>query len=330
MTTKLQEVFKQFGNTRALVIGDVMLDTYWWGESNRISPEAPVPIVDIYKTEHRLGGAANVAVNLQSLGTEVFLLSITGNDENGKQLQQLLQQQQLDPQNISFSIERKTTQKNRVMNGRQQAFRYDVESKHELTEQESEKIKSLFDNIISENSIDVIILQDYNKGLFTKKMIAYIIAKAGEKNIPVAVDPKKEHFFEYKHAALFKPNMKELREALETDIDKNRLDTLFTACKKLNSQLACDKILLTLSDKGIFGYSESEHFLFPAYDRNIADVSGAGDTVIAVAALCISQQLDFELTARLSNIAGGLVCETVGVASIDKEKFMQQADMLLS
>jgi rfaE bifunctional protein kinase chain/domain len=326
----LAHIFSRFANTRALVVGDVMLDTYWWGESNRISPEAPVPVVNIYKTEHRLGGAANVALNLQSLGAKVSLLAVTGNDTNGKLILQLMKDHRLSSNYILQSEERITTQKNRIMSSNRQALRYDVESTHDLSAKEMQSVKQLFDKIMRENKTDVIVLQDYNKGMLSAPMIRYVIAAATSKNIPIAVDPKKNNFFEYQRVALFKPNLKELREALHTDVDKNKTEQLFAACEQLNKKINCEKILLTLSEKGILGYSATEHFLLPAYERNIADVSGAGDTVIAVAALCISQQLDFELTARLANIAGGLVCETAGVTPVNKEKLMQQAAMLLS
>jgi len=323
----IENVFKKFEGTNCLVIGDVMLDTYWWGESERMSAEAPVAVVDVQNTDHRLGGAANVALNTQALGANTVLCSVIGNDENGKLIQQLLKQHQLSTDSILISDSRKSTQKNRVMSRHKQMLRFDVESKHELSEKEFEALTKKIAAVLDNGNINIIILQDYNKGLLTAGLIAWVLQQAAERNIPVAVDPKSHNFFEYKNVALFKPNLKEIREALNTYIDKNSTDSILNASKLLMQKLHCDKILITLSEKGIFGYSAAEHFLFPAYERNIADVSGAGDTVIAVAALCISQQLDFELTARLSNIAGGLVCEAVGVTPINKEKFLQQAAM---
>jgi rfaE bifunctional protein kinase chain/domain len=323
----LEKVFKNFESINCLVIGDVMLDTYWWGESERMSPEAPVAVVDIQNTDHRLGGAANVALNTQALGANTILCSVVGNDENGKLIKQLLEKQQLSTDFILESTSRKTTQKNRVMSRHKQMIRFDVESKHELSDEEFDALTKKVSAVVEHGSMNVIVLQDYNKGLLSARFISFVLQLANEKNIPVAVDPKSHNFFEYKNVALFKPNLKEIREALNTYIDKHSTDSILNASKLLMQQLHCNKILITLSEKGIFGYSEEEHFLFPAYERNIADVSGAGDTVIAVAALCISQQLDFELTARLSNIAGGLVCEEVGVTPINKEKFLQQAAM---
>jgi D-glycero-beta-D-manno-heptose-7-phosphate kinase len=304
-----------------------MLDTYWWGESERMSLEAPVAIVDINKTEHRLGGAANVALNTLSLGANTILCSIVGNDDNGRMLKSFLEKNNVPATHIIESAGRKTTQKNRVMSRNNQMIRFDVESKHELNKNEFDGVTEKISELLNSKKTDIIILQDYNKGLLTKDVIQFVIKLADEKKIPVAVDPKSHNFFEYKGVALFKPNLKEIREALNTYIDKNSTNSILKATELLMKKLSCRKILITLSEKGVFGYSKDEHFIFPAYHRNVADVSGAGDTVIAVASLCISQQLSFELTARLSNIAGGLVCEDVGVTPINKQKFLQQATM---
>lgn len=330
MNKTITDIFSAFGQIHALVIGDVMLDTYWWGESHRISPEAPVPIVEIHEIEHRPGGAANVAANMQALGAQSIVLALAGYDDAGQLLKQTLESRQIDACYICCSKERKTTQKNRVMSSKRQVLRFDIENTHPLSATEQEEIKKKFDAIIEHYPLDVIVLQDYNKGLLVPALINYILHQAATRKIPVAVDPKQAHFFEYKGVALFKPNLKEVHEALHTDIDRDNPTALLQACKQLHQQLACDKILLTLSEKGMFGYTQEDHFLIPGYERRVADVSGAGDTVIAVAALCISQQLDFELTARLANIAGGLVCETVGVTPIDKSQLMQQAISLLS
>ncbi len=324
----IEQVFNNFSKTHVLIVGDVMIDTYWWGDTNRISPEAPVPVVDISKTEHRLGGAANVALNTVSLGATTSLCSIIGNDENAVILKNLLAENNINAFNIAESSFRKTTQKNRVMSRNHQLLRFDVEHKDDLNNEEFTLFTEAFNKAIAAKP-NIIILQDYNKGVLTEKSIAYVLQKAGELNIPVAVDPKLKNFSAYKNVALFKPNLKETKEALHISIDKKNPEAIHAATALLQQQLNAENILITLSEYGAAGRSKSEHFIIPAHERNIADVSGAGDTVIAVAALCISQQLNFEFAAQLANIAGGLVCEAAGVTPINKNKLQQQATLLL-
>lgn len=324
----IEQVFNNFSQTHVLIVGDVMIDTYWWGDTNRISPEAPVPVVDISKTEHRLGGAANVALNTVSLGATTSLCSVIGNDENAVILKNLLEENNINAFNIAESNFRKTTQKNRVMSRNHQLLRFDVEHKEDLNNEEFTLFCEAFNNAIAAKP-NIIILQDYNKGVLTEKSIAYVLQKASELNIPVAVDPKLKNFSAYKNVALFKPNLKETKEALHISIDKKKPEEIHAATALLQQQLNAESILITLSEYGAAGRSKNECFIIPAHERNIADVSGAGDTVIAVAALCISQQLNFEFTAQLANIAGGLVCEAAGVTPINKNKLQQQATLLL-
>lgn len=324
----IERVFNNFHKTHVLIVGDVMIDTYWWGDTNRISPEAPVPVVDISKTEHRLGGAANVALNTVSLGATTSLCSIVGNDENAVILKNLLAQNSINAFNIAESNFRKTTQKNRVMSRNHQLLRFDVEHKDNLNNEEFILFTEAFNNAIATKP-NIIILQDYNKGVLTEKSIAYVLQKAKELNIPIAVDPKLKNFSAYKNVALFKPNLKETKEALHISIDMKSPEEIHAATALLQQQLNAENILITLSEYGVAGRSKNKHFIIPAHERNIADVSGAGDTVIAVAALCISQQINFEFAAQLANIAGGLVCEAAGVTPINKNKLLQQATLLL-
>jgi D-glycero-beta-D-manno-heptose-7-phosphate kinase len=328
LNNTLQQVFENFTQTHVLIVGDVMLDTYWWGDTNRISPEAPVPVVDIAKTEHRLGGAANVALNTVSLGAKTSVCSLVGNDDNAFILKKLLQENNITTSFIAESNSRKTTQKNRVMSRNHQLLRFDVEHKEDLNDAELIVFQKAVDAAFNEKP-NIIILQDYNKGVLTQKSIIYILDKAQQLNIPVAVDPKLNNFSAYKNVALFKPNLKETKEALHISIDKSKPEEIHHATAVLQQHLNAENILITLSEYGAAGRSKNKSFIFPAHERNIADVSGAGDTVIAVAALCISQQLNFELTAQLANIAGGLVCEAAGVTPIDKFKLQQQATLLL-
>lgn len=312
-------VFQQFADTKILVVGDVMLDTYWWGQSTRMSPEAPVPVVDIEKTEHRLGGAANVVLNIKSLQAQANLCSVIGNDANAAILKNLLQQHHIDTSFIITSNGRPTTQKNRVMNSQKHAIRFDIESTEDLNHIEEEQFKTSFLKAIA-NQPQVIILQDYNKGILSENVIQYILEAAAENHIPVVVDPKKKNFFAYKNVALFKPNLKETQEALHIHIDKENDEALYKAAENLQQKLHTQKIIITLSEKGILGYEPGKQFIYAAHPRNIVDVSGAGDTVIAVIALCLAQQLPFEYIAQLANIAGGLVCEQPGVGVLDFEE----------
>ena len=214
------------------------------------------------------------------------------------------------------------------MSRNHQLLRFDVEYKEDLNETELATFQEGVDSALNEKP-NIIILQDYNKGVLTEKSIAYILDKAQQLNIPVAVDPKLKNFSAYKNVALFKPNLKETKEALHISIDKSKVEEIHDATAVLQQQLNAENILITLSEYGAAGRNKTEHFIIPAHERNIADVSGAGDTVIAVAALCISQQLNFELTVQLANIAGGLVCEAAGVTPINKNKLQQQAMLLL-
>lgn len=316
-------IFQQFADTKILVVGDVMLDTYWWGESTRISPEAPVPVVEIEKTEHRLGGAANVVLNIKSFQAQADLCSVIGDDTNAAMLKNLLQQHHVDTSFITISDNRPTTQKNRVMNSQKQAIRFDIESTEDLNNNEIEHFKTVFLKAIA-NQPHVIILQDYNKGVLCERIIHYILQVASENDIPVVVDPKKKNFFAYKNVALFKPNLKETQEALNIFIDKDNQEHLYQAAKTLQQHLQAEKIIITLSEKGVLGLEKGKQFIYAAHPRNIVDVSGAGDTVIAVIALCLAQQLPFELTAQLANVAGGLVCEHPGVGVLDFQEFKKQ------
>ncbi len=307
-----------------------MLDTYWWGNIERISPEAPVPVVDVQQVEHRPGGAANVAMNLQALGAKTILCSVIGNDEQALLLKNALASKSLSTSWLTQSESRKTTQKNRVLSKNRQVLRFDVESKTDLSAEEFQQFSVKLKSVLDTQPVNVIVLQDYNKGVLSKSVIDFVLAEARERNIPVAVDPKQKNFFEYRGVDLFKPNLKETSEALQMNIDKENIASVATAAQSLAEKISAENILMTLSEKGAYGWSKGSGFHIAAHERNITDVSGAGDTVIAVAALCISQQLHFELTARLSNIAGGLVCEASGVVPISKSRLLEQAQALLS
>ena len=321
----IREIFKSFNNLTALVIGDVMVDSYMWGTVNRISPEAPVPIVTVKQKEKRLGGAANVALNLQALGATPILCSVIGVDSDGQAFLDLLRQQRLSQKGILKSRERHTTVKTRVIGNNHQMIRVDEESEEDIASFETDQLLHLITFILEHDKIDVIIFEDYNKGLITNRLIQKVVESARKRGIPVAVDPKKKNFLSYKGVTLFKPNLKELTEGLKLDLDVDNEVEMQKTLSSFRYKQKIDTLLLTLSEKGICTNSRTVKEVLPAHIRTIADVSGAGDTVISVAALCVALETNPILTAALSNLAGGLVCEQVGVIPLDKEALLKEA-----
>ncbi len=325
----LQEIFASFRYLKVLIVGDAMIDKYIFGHVNRISPEAPIPIVDVYRRESRLGGAANVALNIKQLGAKPLLASVVGDDSEGHELKQLLQTHAIDSAHIILDQDRKTTLKTRLVSRNQQIMRYDYEQATPLEENtEMALLDSVIDLIYAETP-NVVILQDYNKGVLTPKIIANIIHNCRQSGIAVAVDPKHDNFFAYEGCTLFKPNLREASEALRIDINPTRIDTLLEADRQIRNILDSKYTVITLSEKGIFVGMDNDRELLPAYIRRIVDVSGAGDTVIALLALGLALDLDIFATAELANIAAGLVCEQVGVVPIDQEQLLQEAKVLM-
>lgn len=324
----INELFSAFEKLNVLIIGDVMLDNYLWGKVDRISPEAPVPIASIQNKESRLGGAANVAINIQALGATPILCSVIGNDMNGRSFIELLKQIGMSADGIFQSTERITTVKTRIIGNNHQMLRVDEEMETDLTPSDRKQLLNRITTIVSKKNIDVIIFEDYDKGVIGKQLIEGVVKLARQKGIPVAVDPKKKNFNYYKNITLFKPNLKELREGMKIDLDKNNTAEISKAVNKLCNDNKIKTALITLSEKGIFYVDEKEEKLLPAHIRTIADVSGAGDTVISVAALCLALETDTETMATLANLAGGLVCEKVGVVPIEKTQLLEEAKRL--
>ena len=319
MKVDVNALFNQFSQQRILVVGDVMIDAYLRGSVTRISPEAPVPIVNLKKTEDRLGGAANVALNLASLGAEPILCAIVGDDLAGRKFNDILGFRGLSNEGIVKSSDRMTTIKTRVIGNNQHLLRIDEEVLTDISTQEELDFIARIGKLIDSN-VDAIILEDYNKGLLTPHVIESIVKMANDRKIPVTVDPKKDNFFAYKNVTLFKPNLKELKEgvgAISMEVT-NRTEfeaAVLTLEGKLNNQIT----LVTLSEHGVFIKREEDKKYIPAHIRNIADVSGAGDTVIAVATLCLVAGLAIEHIADIANLSGGLVCEVSGVVPIDAD-----------
>lgn len=327
-TKTLNDLFTAFDKLNVLIVGDVMLDNYLWGKVDRISPEAPVPIVSIQKKESRLGGAANVAINVKAMGANPILCSVIGNDLNGRLFIELLKNIDLNSDGIFQSSERATTVKTRVIGNNHQMLRVDEEQDEEINVTDRKQLLNRLTNIISKKKIDVIIFEDYDKGVLGKSLIESVVKLARQKGIPTAVDPKKKNFNHYKNVTLFKPNLKELREGMKIDLDKDHLDSISKAANKLNKDHKIEISLITLSEKGVYFLDQKDEKIIPAHVRTIADVSGAGDTVISVAALCLALETSSTLLASLSNLAGGLVCEKIGVAPIEKQQLLYEAKRL--
>jgi rfaE bifunctional protein kinase chain/domain len=316
-------LFDTFRTTRVLVVGDVMMDAYVWGKVSRISPEAPVPVVHIQKREERLGGAANVALNLVALGAQVSVAGVAGNDHAGQRLLALLKEQGMDA-GCMITGQRPTTVKTRIISGSQQMLRIDDEHDGDISAAEED---ALIHGVLQRmnEGIDLVVLEDYNKGVFTPRVIRAITEAAAQKGIISVVDPKFRHFLEYRNVTLFKPNLKELREGLGMRVDPHSMEDLIAAADRLFEALNCGNIMITLSEAGVFVRDHREAKRIPAHVRNIADVSGAGDTVISVVGLCLAAGLPLAEAAGLANLAGGLVCEKVGVVPVDRDQLLMEA-----
>ncbi len=325
-----EKLFSDFAQLKVAVIGDVMLDTYWWGNVERISPEAPVPVVAVSKKEQRIGGAGNVALNIASLGASVSMISVLGKDDDGVQLTALLQQNNINTQYLAQSEDRVTTNKIRIISRNQHMMRLDAEMADDMSADDEDKLYHTFENYVAAENPAVVILEDYNKGVLTEKVIKKIIASCKKHNILVAVDPKRKNFFAYEGVDIFKPNLKEVKEGLNILQDDVSLDALKHLHLLLQEKLKHRISLITLSEKGVFYQQENDAAIIPTHIRSIADVSGAGDTVIAVAALAFAASGNIKLMAEMANIAGGLVCEEVGTVAINKESLIRECKKLLA
>ena len=325
-----QELFKKFSSIKVGIIGDVMLDTYMWGNVDRISPEAPVPIVSLKNREHRIGGAGNVALNVQSLGAKAFVLSVTGDDEDADKLNSLFASENINCSYCLRSKDRITTNKTRVISRNQHMMRLDAEITNDLCKNDEEKLIEIFEKFVEKEKPDVVVLEDYNKGVLTEALIQVVISVCKKAGVVTAVDPKRKNFLQYKGIDIFKPNSKEVKEALNLLFTEVNLKLLQDIHSELHHLLHNKISFITLSEKGVFYQEDTTSAIIPSHLRNIADVSGAGDTVIAVASLVYTATKNVHLMAEVANIAGGLVCEEVGTVAVDKQKLLHECELLLS
>ncbi len=317
---RLRELFGNIGGKRIAVVGDVMLDQYYWGNVSRVSPEAPVPVVEVFAESIRLGGAANVANNIAALGAEPLLFGLAGTDPNGELLRSLLRESGFSDSGIIQESGRPTTVKTRVIAHHQHVVRFDRERTDDLTEENAHVMMESIEAVLG--SCDAVILQDYNKGIFTPYLIEEVIDLIKKNGIPVTVDPKFKNFFAYREVTVFKPNRRELEEAFGARLLSD--EEFIVSGKELQDKLQAENVLITRGEQGMTLIERSGRTThLPTRSRKVADVSGAGDTVIATLTVMLASGASVRESAAVANFAGGLVCEEVGIVPVDKEKLIE-------
>lgn len=328
----LNDFASKLKDLKILIVGDVMIDSYMWGSVTRISPEAPVPVVAIDHREQRLGGAANVALNIESMGAKPYICSVLGSDDASKNFLSIMYQHDMDKRGILNSDDRITTVKSRVIGNNMHIVRVDEETTRPLSALDEEGLIARVERIVKMMHIDAIIFQDYDKGCITPHVIDAVTELALRKHIVTTVDPKHRNFRHYHDVTLFKPNLKELKEGLNIDINDSDPHTLLLDLDKaaitLHEQQHMQIVFITLSEKGIYACDfrgkEPTSLLLPAHLRTISDVSGAGDTVISVATVALAAGMELRDVLHYANMAGGIVCEQVGVVPIDKDRLLHE------
>ncbi len=321
--TRIEALPAAFGKARVAVIGDLMLDRYTFGSVSRISPEAPVPVLEIEDEQARLGGAANVGHNILGLGASPLMLGVVGDDTSGLLLKGIFTDRGFPLEGIVTDRNRPTTVKTRVIAGSQQMLRLDHEVKKEISKETENRLLDILEENI--RSLDAVILEDYNKGVLTRSMIHRTIEIARKHSVPVLVDPKMHNFFEYQNCTVFKPNRKEVEDALGTKLTSDA-ETNAAGLRLLES-LKADNVLLTLGEKGMMLFEHikgdgAEPFTIPTRARQVADVSGAGDTVIATLAITMACGLSVREAAVIANRAAGLVIEELGIVPIYRDQLI--------
>jgi rfaE bifunctional protein kinase chain/domain len=321
--SELSNLIEKFSSLRVLVIGDLMVDAYTWGKVNRISPEAPVPVVNVIKRESRLGGAGNVVLNIASLGAKPYVCSVIGDDSIGETLQGILKESGLSIDGIIVEKDRPTTVKERVIAGSQQLIRVDSETEAPISAASSKALLEQVKAWLPE--VDVILFEDYDKGVLSQGLIQEIITLAKSRQIPTVVDPKKKNFFAYRSATLFKPNLNELRDGLGLEAAAIAPEAIAKTVADFKASQSFTGLFVTMSERGVYMDYAADQIQIPAHIRQIADVSGAGDTVISIAACALAAGGSAKQIAELANLGGGLVCESLGVVPIDVELLKREA-----
>lgn len=319
MSNTFDRFANQIAEKKILIIGDLIIDRYEWGKAERISPEAPVPVIDVQVQEDRLGGAGNVAMNILAMGATPILCAVAGDDRDAMQLGQLLAGLNMDPSLVIQEAGRKTTVKTRVIAQQQQVLRIDKESRHPISPETRSRLLTRIADILP--ACDAIIFEDYDKGVLSDLLVSEIILLARKHNKLTVVDPKFRNFFSYIDVDVFKPNVKELNEALGLQIDRGNVSGLTEAIEKLRLRMPHRNTMVTLSEHGVLVVDEDGHpHHIRAHIRKISDVAGAGDTVVSVLTGALTCGLNLHEAAELANLAGGLVCEDVGVVPVDMQR----------
>jgi D-beta-D-heptose 7-phosphate kinase/D-beta-D-heptose 1-phosphate adenosyltransferase len=312
----ISELIEKFSKVKVLIIGDVMLDRYWWGSVSRISPEAPVPVVKLDKVSLAAGGAANVAANAVGLGAEAFLVGLVGADSEGKILCEILETARIPATHLIIAGNHQTSVKTRVIAHSQQVVRVDQENTEQISEADGELILEKIEEVFEQ--ADIMIISDYAKGLLTENILSRLITKCISGNKKILVDPKGKDYTKYSGATLLTPNQKEATEAC--GLDEREPEVVKKAGKILLETISTESILITQGDKGMTLFeSNGQSHQFDALARKVYDVTGAGDTVIATLAVAIGAGLNYFDAARIANIAAGLVVEQIGTTSITRE-----------
>ncbi|MBK8563626.1 MAG: hypothetical protein IPN76_09850 [Saprospiraceae bacterium] len=322
--SSIDEIFQSFSHQTILVIGDLMLDRYVVGKVSRISPEAPVPVLEYEQETASLGGAANVAINLKALGANVVTIGVVGPDDAGMMLVEKLRQEGLPTAGIVKSKDRMTTEKTRVMAGGQQLLRLDKEVTSQLNKQDQVQIVARTIEYLQKGKITGLVFQDYNKGVLNEEVISSILAEAKKLGVPVTVDPKHNFFWSYQGVDIFKPNLKEVVQILGYDVPPE-MEALSQASSIIRQRIRCKAILITLSERGIFYDDGSNQEIVTTKARLLADPCGAGDTVISMATLALTAHLSIRMIAQMANLAGGQVVEKSGVVAVNREQLLQEA-----
>jgi len=318
---KLFDIIKKFDKKNVLVVGDIMLDRYVWGNVERISPEAPVPVVEVVKETQTLGGCGNVANNITSVGGNVYIVTIVGNDIYAEDLKQMLKEKKVNIDGVFVDKSRPTTVKTRIIAHNQQVVRVDKESRHQLNPHLFEKIKSYILSI--KNSVDAILISDYGKGVITKSLLSFLINLAKKLEIPISVDPKIEHFLEYKRVTILTPNLNEATLGMRLHKKPQTQQEIYDLGRKILAKLKPQALVITRGPDGMTLFEKEKIYHIPTRAKEVYDVTGAGDTVIAILTLCLASGADFVSSCEISNFAAGIVVGKVGTATVTKEELIE-------
>ena len=317
------EVWEKFSKVKVLIVGDIMLDRYWWGKVERISPEAPVPVVNLEKTSLVAGGAANVAANVAGLGAKPFLIGLTGTDEEAALFPEVLLKNNVSADFLIKSSNRPTTVKTRIVAHNQQIVRIDQETKTAINQIEEEELWKSVERVIDE--IDIIIVSDYGKGTISTDISVRLITSAKRLDKKILIDPKGKNYAKYRGATMLTPNRFEVAEAEQ--LENFGQQTIEEAGQRLISELSLESILITQGEEGMTLVEKSnrvKHISVTA--RNVYDVTGAGDTVIASLGVAIGSGENLLAAAKFANESAGLVVEQIGTTAISKKMFDNKTD----